>query len=429
MSTAQDKKHVDHNGYWYIENNPISRTGVFPYLGKQISDELEPDRVYQVYRPADELFSPEAMESFKLMPLVDDHTMLGKDYTPAEQKGIDGVLGEKIGRSGDMLTADIKIYSESLKDEIRNGKKELSMGYFCDYDLTPGTYKGQHYDAVQRNLRGNHIALVDKGRMGREVRVMDKALNMVKNCPVHDSISIDKEINKAFKNFNGSDEAAVNKENTMDRREIIREIMAIAAKDPGEFKDGEEEKIETISALAEKLAYAKGKEEQPDADEITTANPGETETKTETITETESPGKKEGEQQDAAKCDAEPQAVQGTRLEIKALPPEKDDVVKKAADMAAEKVSKNIYEMQELKARITPHIGEFDSSKMRSVADMADYALKKMGKKAKGDKVAYLEGCLSEMKQERQLYGMASDGMATDEMEADTLDEILKGVK
>ena len=193
MNTAQDKKQVDHNGYWYIENNPISRTGVFPYLGKQISDELEPDKVYQVYRPAEELFSPEAMASFKLMPLVDEHTMLGKDYTPAEQKGIDGVLGEKIERSGDMLTADIKIYSENLKEEIRNGKKELSMGYFCDYDLTPGTYKGQHYDAVQRNLRGNHIALVDKGRMGREVRVMDKALNIVKNCPVHDSISIDEE--------------------------------------------------------------------------------------------------------------------------------------------------------------------------------------------------------------------------------------------
>lgn len=418
MNTAQDKKQVDHNGYWYIENNPISRTGVFPYLGKQISDELEPDKVYQVYRPADELFSPEAMASFELMPLVDDHTMLGKDYTPAEQKGIEGVLGEKIGRSGDMLTADIKIYSESLKDEIRNGKKELSLGYFCDYDLTPGTYKGQHYDAVQRNLRGNHIALVDKGRMGREVRVMDKALNIVKNCPVHDSISIE-----AFKNFNGSDEAAVNKENTMDRREVIREIMAIAAKDPGEFKGGEEEKIETISALAEKLAYAKGKEKQPDADEITTANPGETETETETITETESPGKKEGEQQDAAKCDAAQQPMQAARVEIRAVPAEGTD------EAIINKAINRMKEMAALKARLTPHIGEFDSSKMRTAADMADYALKKMGKKAKGDKLAFLEGCLSNMKPEGQMYGMASDGMATDEMEADTLDEILKGVK
>lgn len=421
------KKHVDHNGYWYIEKNPISRTGVFPYLGKQISDELDPDRVYQVYRPAEELFSPEAMASFKLMPLVDEHTMLGKDYTPAEQKGIEGVLGEKIERSGDMLTADIKIYSESLKDEIRNGKKELSMGYFCDYDLKPGTYKGQHYDAVQRNLRGNHIALVDKGRMGHDVRVMDKALKIVKNCPVHDSI----EINKAFKDFSGAEETeAAAKENTMDRVKIIREIMAIAAKDPAEFEGGEEEKIKAIAELAEKLAY-EDKEEKPEVGDITTASPEEKEKKTETETETETETKTENEnkEEDAAKCDAEPQAVQGTRLEIKALPPEKDDVVKKAADMAAEKVSKNIYEMQELKARITPHIGEFDSSKMRSVADMADYALRKMGKKAKGDKVAFLEGCLSNMKSEGQMYGMASDGMAADGTESDTLDEIIKGVK
>lgn len=423
MNTAQDKKHVDHNGYWYIENNPISRTGVFPYLGKQIADELEPDKVYQVYRPAEELFSPEAMESFKLMPLVDDHTMLGKDYTPAEQKGIEGVLGEKIERSGEMLTADIKIYSESLKDEIRNGKKELSLGYFCDYDLTPGTYKGQHYDAVQRNLRGNHIALVDKGRMGHDVRVMDKALNIVKNCPVHDSISIDNEINKAFKDFNGSDEAAVNKENTMDRREVIREIMAIAAKDPGEFKGGEEEKIKTVSALAEKLAYAKGKEEQPDADEITTANPGETETETETITKTESPEKEEEEEQDAAKCDAAQQPMQAAKVEIRAVPAEGTD------EAIISKAINRMNEMAELKARLTPHIGDFDSSKMHTVADMADYGLRKLGKKAKGDKVAYLEGCLSEMKQERQLYGMASDGMAADGTETDTLDEILKGVK
>lgn len=428
MKKAQDRKKTDHNGYWYIENNPISRTGVFPYLGKQISDELEPDNLYQVYRPAEELFSPEAMASFELLPLTNDHEMLGNGQTPAEEYGVHGVLGEKIGRKGDLLTADIKIYSEALKDEINNGKKELSLGYYCDYELKPGTYKGQHYDAVQRNLRGNHIALVDRGRMGHDVRVMDKALNIVKNCPVHDSISIDNEINKAFKDFNGSDEAAgtINKEKTMDRRKIILEIMAIAAKDPGEFKGGAEEKIKAIAELAEKLAY-EDKEEKPEVGDITTASPEEKEKKTETETETETETKTENEnkEEDAAKCDAEPQA---TRLEIKALPPEKDDVVKKAADMAAEKVSKNIYEMQELKARVTPHIGEFDISKMRSVADVADYALRKMGKKAKGDKVAFLEGCLSNMKPEGQMYGMASDGMAADGTD-DTLDEILKGVK
>lgn len=224
-----------------------------------------------------------------------------------------------------------------------------------------------------------------------------------------------KDFNEELEDLNnGSDEAAVNKENTMYRREIIREIMAIAAKDPGEFKGGEEEKIETISALAEKLAYAKGEEKKPDADEITTANPGRTETET---------GNEEGEQQDAAKCDAAQQPMQAARVEIRAVPAEGTD------EAIINKAINRMKEMAVLKARLTPHIGEFDSSKMRTAADMADYALRKMGKKAKGDKVAYLEGCLSEMKQERQLYCMASDGMAADEMEADTLDEILKGVK
>ena len=182
-------KKIDYNSYWQIDENPISRTGIFPYLGRQISPLLEPNKVYDVLRPEEELFSQETMNSFKLKPLVNDHCMLGEDFTPAEKHGIHGVLGERIRRKGDFLVANMEIYSETIKNEIRNGKKELSLGYFCDYDLTPGTYRGRHYDAVQRNLRGNHIALVDKGRMGHDVRVMDGVqANDAKNVLVYDEM-------------------------------------------------------------------------------------------------------------------------------------------------------------------------------------------------------------------------------------------------
>lgn len=164
-------KQVDYNDFWYIKDNPITKAGVFPYLGKQIDPSLEPDKIYMVLRPADEI--EKAKDTFKLLPLVDEHTMLGPDFTPAEQKGIHGVLGSDIKAKDGTLYSDVKIYSEYLKDEIKNGKKELSCGYFCKYDLTPGVYNGVHYDAVQRDLRGNHIALVDNGRMGHDVRVMD----------------------------------------------------------------------------------------------------------------------------------------------------------------------------------------------------------------------------------------------------------------
>ena len=167
-------KQVNENGFWRIENNPISQVGVFPYLGKNISDKLEPNKIYFVYRPAEELFAPETLDSFNStpLPLVDEHEMLGDGATPAENKGIHGVISN-VRQDGKLLVGDISIYSETMKDEINRGKKDLSMGYYCEYDLEEGEYDGQHYDAVQRNLRGNHVALVDQGRCGHSVRVYD----------------------------------------------------------------------------------------------------------------------------------------------------------------------------------------------------------------------------------------------------------------
>ena len=70
-------KEIDLNGFWKIENNPISKEGVFPYLGKQISPDLEPDKIYMVYRPASELTSEETIESFNGVPFIDEHEMIG----------------------------------------------------------------------------------------------------------------------------------------------------------------------------------------------------------------------------------------------------------------------------------------------------------------------------------------------------------------
>lgn len=39
--------------------------------------------------------------------------------------------------------------------------------------MTPGTYKGQKYDGVMRDIQGNHVALVEAGRAGPDVVVMD----------------------------------------------------------------------------------------------------------------------------------------------------------------------------------------------------------------------------------------------------------------
>lgn len=251
-------KQVDHNDFWYIKDNPLSKVGVFPYLGKQISSELEPDKIYQVYRPAEELLSDETINSFKLLPIVDDHTMLGTEpgMMPAEEKGVHGTSGSDVYGKDGKLYGDLKIYSETLKDEIEAGKKELSMGYFCDYELTPGTFDGQHYDAVQRNIRGNHIALVEEGRMGSDVRVMDRKITM-------DSM---KEINSMVKSAKRGNRQAFDED--VDKRELIREVMAIAAKPNEDFAGGEQEKEETIAKKLEEMSYNRSESGTANDDEV-----------------------------------------------------------------------------------------------------------------------------------------------------------------
>lgn len=49
-----------------------------------------------------------------------------------------------------------------------------------------------------------------------------------------------------------------------DKREIIREIMAVAGKADADFEGGEDEKVRTIAELAEKLAYKPSEESESD---------------------------------------------------------------------------------------------------------------------------------------------------------------------
>jgi uncharacterized protein len=166
----------DLNGWTEIKGNPLSKVGVFPYHGRQIHPGLDPDKIYNVYRPEEELSDPDCIDSFKLLPWIDEHTMLGSEgdgFIPAERKGIEGIIGEDVYFKDGYLKGNLKVFSEKLAQRIEDGKKELSIGYRCLYDIENGTYNGQSYDAIQRSIRGNHVALVTEGRSGPDVAVLD----------------------------------------------------------------------------------------------------------------------------------------------------------------------------------------------------------------------------------------------------------------
>ena len=187
MYTSSSHRTVDTNGFYEIVDNPISKTGVFDYLGSSIKSYYLPDgekrpispedfgHLFKVFRSEDELSSQNTIDSFKLLPWFDEHEMVGKKGIPAEEKGIEGVIGEKVYFKDDTLFANLKILSEDLKIKINQGKKQLSIGYEDKKVYDPGVYKGQAYDFISKNLVGNHIALVDVGRCGADVSVMDSA--------------------------------------------------------------------------------------------------------------------------------------------------------------------------------------------------------------------------------------------------------------
>jgi hypothetical protein len=84
--------------------------------------------------------------------------------TAPEDYGIDGVLFN-VCYDAPWTRGDLKVFTRQMQADLNSGKKDLSLGYTCDFELRSGVYDGVPFEAVQTNMRGNHIALVDMGRV------------------------------------------------------------------------------------------------------------------------------------------------------------------------------------------------------------------------------------------------------------------------
>jgi hypothetical protein len=151
----------------------ITRVGVFEYRNADGSTRLE-------LREDAEVKSPESLASFAMVPVTDNHPPVRLDAAnaPAFARG---ASGENVRADGDRIAAPLTVFDASLIAKLEAGKVQVSCGYDCDLDETPGVHpRFGRYDAIQRNIRGNHIAIVDVGRAGPDVRVrMDGAAMMV----------------------------------------------------------------------------------------------------------------------------------------------------------------------------------------------------------------------------------------------------------
>ncbi|MDL2313383.1 DUF2213 domain-containing protein [Desulfovibrio sp. OttesenSCG-928-C14] len=427
----------DSNGFWLIEDKPISKAGVFPYLGAFLPKAPDPTRVYMVLRPPQELGRPETVDSFKLQPWVIDHDMLGpheKGLLPPERKGVHGVIGEKVyfNAKDGTLYANIKCFSEQMKNDIEQGIRGLSAGYFHDLDWESGVYNGQPYDAVQRNISCNHLALVPRGRMGKDV-ALDHADYDILGGNAMDIITGPRL------------QTAESKEQSMTLEELAALVKSLAARiekmegagaasadtaSAGTTGSAEAGSAADGKAGGQDSAGAAGQDGELTIEALAEAVKG----LAERLDRAEAGKNASGDNAGAASKDgADAKGAAGSDEAGEAAKDGKEDEAR-GHSMDAALVHKNILkdmsERERLVRELTPRVGSFDHDLMTS-AEVAAYGCKKLGLKClPGQESAVLQGYLQGAAQAPgPVFSMDSAGQAAPLKGSAALESYLKGDK
>lgn len=172
------KQSLTPEGFLLCEETPIARTGQMLYGAGEVPITPSADGTIIIDRHPEDVFRPETLASFNGKDLVDEHPQ--EDVAPHNWRELTAgvVLNVRRGQgvSDDLVLADLLVKDPDVIQAIRNGKRELSLGYQADYlaltaadGVTPLPGRGR-----QINIIGNHCALVSTGRCGPRCAIGDE---------------------------------------------------------------------------------------------------------------------------------------------------------------------------------------------------------------------------------------------------------------
>lgn len=143
----------------------LTRAGVFTYH--------QPDgTVQRELRPANEVFNPASLETLRGAPLTVGHPGLVRADTWRTVSV--GHVRDDVAAKDPFVAARCLVQEQDAVKAVESrALQELSCGYTCDVERTPGELNGEKYDAIQRNIRYNHVSLLPAGagRAGSEVKL------------------------------------------------------------------------------------------------------------------------------------------------------------------------------------------------------------------------------------------------------------------
>ena len=214
LDKANSKRRKDDNGYLIVEKNPITFSGVYPYLLSEVVENSKSDDIVSVYRPFDDLLQNK--DKFKNKPIIWQHHWTGEQ---GDNQKADGAIFGDIEAKENGLFADLIIYNKDLIKAIEKGEcYELSPGYEAEVIAEQGTHENQPYSYKQKLLNVNHLAVVERGRTGHDLRIQDEKTNQKQGA--------EKMTLKAFwENFKKFGDAEIAKGETGETTEATDEVI------------------------------------------------------------------------------------------------------------------------------------------------------------------------------------------------------------
>lgn len=150
-------------GYLICTDAILSRTGKQEYKRCELFGDTceDPDKIVNVERTDDEVFSDKAMASFENKAVCIEHPDYDVNAENHNELAVGFVRdihkGEDNGKP--VMMGTLVITDKDAVEAVESGEyKELSCGYDCDID--------DDGEPCQRNIRGNHVALCKQGRAG-----------------------------------------------------------------------------------------------------------------------------------------------------------------------------------------------------------------------------------------------------------------------
>lgn len=138
---------------WLRADAVVTRVGIFPYR-------REDGSIRRELRPPEEVFRTDSLRSLMLKPMTSKHPPTKRGLLDADtaKRFSVGSTGETLRTDGPLVLSSLVITDAAAVKAVETGKRGLSCGYECDFDPTPGTWDGEPYDGVQRNIVYNHVA-------------------------------------------------------------------------------------------------------------------------------------------------------------------------------------------------------------------------------------------------------------------------------